>query len=227
MKISSKSNITISLVLLLMTFTAFAQSKVVEGKVTTYKTIALKSAKVTVKKTKNVTFTDSLGYFKLKCSNRDKLIISAVGFKSKTIKAKNSKNPVKINLEVDGEESELDLAFANGHINSKELKEAKVLYNTVQPYSFGYNNIMELLRGKFPNLTISDAGIIVRGANTLSNSTSNYALIVLNGAISSMDALQMLNILEIKNIRILTGPAASRWGTGSSNGVVYVELLQK
>ena len=227
MKTSKEKNIAILIVILLMVFPVFAQDKVVEGKVTTYKKIALKSAKVTVKKTKEMTFTDSLGYFKLKCSGKDKLVVSAKGFKSKIVKVKNSENPVKINLEIDGEESDLDLAFANGHINSEELKEAKVLYNKVQPYSFGYSNIMELLRGKFPNLTISDAGVIVRGANTQSNSTSNYALIVLNGAISSMDAIKMINILEIKKIKILTGPAASRWGTGSSNGVVSVELLQK
>ena len=212
---------------MLIIIPAFAQNKVVGGKVTTYKTIALKNAKVTVKKTKQVTYTDSLGNFKLECNVKDKLIITAKGFKSRTIKVKNIKDPLKIDIEIEGEESDLDLAFANGHMNSKELKEAKVFYNTVQPYSFGYNNIIDLLKGKFPGATISDAGVIIRGANTQSNSTSNYALIVLNGAISTIDAITMINIVEIKNIKILTGPAASRWGTGSSNGVVFVELLQK
>lgn len=212
---------------MLVSFPAFTQSKVVEGNVTTYKTIALKSAKLTVKKTNEVIFTDSLGNFKLECDAKDKIIISANGFKSRTVKVKKIKDVLRVNLEVDGEESNLDLAFANGHINSKELKEAKVLYNTVQPYSFGYSNMIELLRGKFPNTTVSEGGVLIRGQNTRSEVTSNRALIVLNGAISSMDAIKMINILEIKNIKLLTGPAASRWGTGSSNGVVSIELLQK
>ena len=227
MKISNKHYISIFTVIILLNFPAFAQNKVVKGKVTAFKKIALKSVKVTVKKTNKVTFTDSLGYFKIKCNSKDKLIITANGFKSRIIKVKKIKELIKINLEVDGEENELDLAFANGHINSKELKEAKELYNIVQPYSFGYSNIVELLRGKFPNLTVSDGGVLIRGSNTRSEVTSNLALIVLNGAMSSMDAIKMLNIIEIKNIKILTGSAASRWGTGSSNGVVSVELLQK
>ncbi|MET2986193.1 carboxypeptidase-like regulatory domain-containing protein [Aureibaculum conchae] len=227
MKTSKKKNIAILIVILLMVYPVFAQDKVVEGKVTTYKKIALKSAKVTVKKTKEMTFTDSLGYFKLKCGGKDKLVVSAKGFKSKIVKVKNSENPVKINLEVDGEESDLDLAFANGHINSKELKKAKVLFNTVQPYSFGFSNIVELLKNKFPNANVSDEGVIIRGYNTSSEVTSNYALIVLNGVLINFETLKSLNLMEIKNIRMLHGAAATRFGSGSSNGVVSVELLQK
>lgn len=227
MKTSEKSNIAIFIILMLMTFPAFAQSNVVIGKVTTFKTIAVINAKITVKKSKKETFTDSLGNFKLECNDKDKLIVKATGFKSKTFKVKNSKDSLKINLVINREESDIDLAYRTGHLRKENVMQAKTLYNTKEPYSFGYNNMIDLLRGKFPNADVTDKRIIVRGNNTSSAVTSNGALIVLNGVTINIGTLLSVNIREIKNIRILHGAAATRFGSGSSNGVISVELLKK
>jgi len=226
MKTSNKSTVVILLVLL-MTFPALAQSNVVMGKVTAFRTIAVVNAKITVKKTKKETFTDSLGNFKLECNVKDKLIVKATGFKSKTFKVKSSKDSLKIDLKVNSDESDIDLAYSSGHLRKENVMQAKTLYNTKEPYSFGFSNIVELLKNKFPNANVSDEGVIIRGSNTSSAVTSNYALIVLNGVLINFETLKSLNLMEIKNIRMLHGAAASRFGSGSSNGVVSVQLLQK
>ena len=80
----------------------------------------------------------------------------------------------------------------------------------------------DLLKGKFPQLTVTSSEVIMRGN---SSNGSNGALFVLSGSTYSWSHVNTIDVLSIKNIEILTGPAAHRYGPGSGNGVIRIDLL--
>ncbi len=202
-----------------------AQKTVVKGQVTTFDFIRVEQAEVIAKKSKTSVLTDSLGFFTIECDLKDKLSIKAAGFKTKQVKVKNLKESEKVNIEIAGSESDIDLAVAEGHINKIHSPEAKKLFNTKKPFSFGYNNMTDLIRGKFPQLNISGDEIIMRGSNSLNG--KNGALIILDGTTYNWGSVKSLEVTNIKNIQILTGSAANRYGTGSGNGVILIQLVSE
>ena len=218
-----KSNFSLFLIFFIL-FSANAQKKTIVGKVTTYKTIPIYNATVVIKKSKESATTNKLGLFTLECDAKDKLSIKVVGFKAKTIKLKGIKDSIHIDLVVAGDESDLDLAAKNKHINQIDLAEAKKRFNTKLPYSHGFTNITDLLKNKFPQAIVSENDIIFRGINSAAKDSEPGAIIVINDVVSSMDALKSINLTDIKNIKVLTGSAAFRYGTGSGNSVLSVIL---
>lgn len=211
----------------LFIFSANGQKKTIIGKVTTYKTIPISNAEIKIKKSEKSTLTNMLGYFTLECDAKDKLSIKVIGFKTKTVKLKGQKDSLHIDLVVAGDESNLDLAAKNEHLNQNSLAEAKKRFNTKVPYSHGFTDIIELLKTKFPQAKVSKNDIIIRGFNSAAKESEPGAIIVINDVNSDMEALKSLNLTDIKNIKILTGSAAFRYGTGSGNGVLYVTLNSK
>lgn len=223
-----KGNIQLAVFLIFLFFyPGNAQIKAITGTVTTFKTIPIYNATITLKKTKKSTTTNKLGVFTLEYGTKDKLSIKAIGFKTKTIKLKNSDDVLHIDLEVAGEESDLDLAAKNKHLSKIDLQEAKKQFNTKPPYSHGFSNIIDLLKNKFPQAVVSKSDIVFRGFNSAAKESEPGAIIVINDVVSTMDALKSINITSIKNIKILTGARAFRYGTGSGNGVLFVELNSK
>ena len=131
----------------------------------------------------------------------------------------------KINIEIVGNESDIDMAVKEGHINENKLSEAKRHFNTKLSYSNGYNNMVDLIRGKFPQISITDNEILLRGNNSITG--NNGALIVLKGATYNWASAKSMDVTQIKNMTILTGAVALRYGSGSSNGVLLIELVSE
>ena len=79
--------ITFILICLLFTVTTLsAQQGKVQGKVTAFDEIAIRNAEITVKKTKEKVFTDSMGIFRIACKLKDKLTIKAAGLKRRHLR---------------------------------------------------------------------------------------------------------------------------------------------
>lgn len=210
---------TITTWLLLTIFSMNAQENVVHGKVTLYKDIAIENAEIKVKKTNKSVFTDSLGFFTIECKIKDKLSISATGFDNKIVKVKNLKDPIIVDFKI-SKESDLNLAVSRGHIKGNEVNLAIKYFNTQADYSFGYTNTLELILDKNPEIKYVNDEFIIRGINSFQG--PNGALIALNGILSDMGSIRGLPAAEVKSTRVLTGGEASRYGPGSTNGVVSV-----
>ncbi len=201
-----------------------AQKKVVKGKVTMFKTIRVLQAEVTAKKIKNKVLTDSLGFFTIECAANDKLTVRAIGFKTKSVKIKNTNGPISIDLTLAGSESDIELAVSEGHLNKNNKAQAIKYFNTKNSYGFGYTNIIDLIKGKFPQVSVVGDEFLLRGSNSISPGGKNGALIVLNGALSDISSLKSIVVSEVEDIRILSGSAASRYGSGGGNGVISIKL---
>lgn len=219
-----KRSIALIAFLLLTIISSKAQTSIVHGKVTLYHEIPVKNATITVKKTKNTVYTNSLGFFSIECKIKDKISISATGFDKKTIKVKNLKDSIHVNLSIAGKESDIQLAADNGHIYQYDVVLATKKYNTKPLYSLGYPNTVALITGKFPQIELVGNEFILRGINSITEGANNGALIVINGILSDVSTLNSIVVISIKNIEILTGSAATKYGPGSGNGVIMVEL---
>lgn len=221
----TKKNTSILTFLFLALLSMSAQKIVIQGKITLFKTITVENAEIGVKKTKNKTFSDSLGIFTIECNAKDKLYIKASGFKTKQLKVKNLEGFTTVNLTISGDEDDIKLAVTKGHIKQSDLPLAMKYFDSMNQYSYGYTNIIDLIKGKFPQASIVNGEIILRGSNSISAGAKNGAMIVLNGSVSSMSSLQSISLINIKDIRILNASEASRFGTGSGNGVISVRLV--
>lgn len=196
----------------------------IEGFITSFGDIPVNQAEIITNKSKTTTTTDSLGYFTIDCKRKEKLSISAAGFKTKSVKVKKLKTSEPIDLEIDGNESKLDLAISKGHISEMYASLAKRRIIMKEAYSHGFNNMTDLLKGKFPQLTITGDEVIMRGSSSLN--LSNGVLFAISGSTYSWSHVNSIDVLTIKSLEILTGSAASRYGPGSGNGVIKIELLE-
>jgi len=223
----TKSGIALLTFLLLSIISSTAQTSIVHGKVTLYHEIAVKNATITIKKTKKSVLSDSLGFFSIECKIKDKISISAAGFDKKTVKVKNLKDSINVDLSIAGKESDIQLAADNGHIYQYQVDLATKKYNTKPLYSLGYPDTVALITGKFPQVQLVGNEFILRGINSINSITedaNNGALIVINGILSDVSTLNSIVVVSIKNIEILSGSAATKYGPGSGNGVILVEL---
>ena len=199
------------------------QKTTIEGFITSFGDIPINQAEIITNKSKATTKTDTLGYFTIVCERKEKLSISAAGFKTKSVRVKKLKASEPIDLKIAGDESQLDLAIGNGHISKIYAPLAKKRLLTKKAYSQGFNNMTDLLKGKFPQLTVNGDEVIMRGSSSLTG--SNGVLFALSGSTYSWSQVNSIDVLTIKNIEILTGPAANRYGPGSGNGVIRIDLL--
>lgn len=208
--------------LLLFSFSMQGQTKTIEGNVTAFGGIAVENAEVKSKKTKASVFTNSEGFFSIECKGKDKITVVASGFKKKSIKLSDLQSSREIQLSVSKGEKGVQKAITNGHINENVRVKAVEFVNTKPPYALGFNDMVQLVKAKFPNLEVTASEIIVRGR---SSNTNSGALIVLNGATYPWSSISGFNVTDIKDIKLHTGSQASRFGPGSGNGVLEIILL--
>ena len=221
----SKINLFLFFFILFIVHSITAQKTTIKGQVTTFDVIKVMQAEVTAKKGITTVLTDSLGVFTIECDPNDKLQIKAAGFVTKTIKVKKMTGFEKINIEIAGSESEIDMAIAKGHIKETSSTDAKKYYNAKKLYGYGYNTMTDLFTAKFPQLKLAGDEIIMRGSSSFTG--SNGALVILNGTTYNWGSVKNLEARTVKNIKILTGTAASRYGSGSGNGVIVIELISE
>ena len=78
-----------------------AQDKIITGKVTDANLIPLTGVNIVINKTNKGTVTDADGKFSLSISGNVKLLISAAGFKTKTITAEAAQTDIQVKMEED------------------------------------------------------------------------------------------------------------------------------
>jgi|TARA_B110000037_G_C17103188_1_gene498841 hypothetical protein len=197
------------------------EKKVVTGTVTTFKVIPLNKVQITASKSGEVVYSDSLGTFSINCTEKDVIKIVASGFDSKKVRVKKIDN-LKIDLIYSNTNTSFKAAIKNGYIREELLEEAIVKYPLKGQKDYSrYLTIYNLISGEIPTVKVS--GTSVETMKSSSSAGGSLAVLyVVDGTI--VDDLSYVVPLNVKSIRYLDGPAASRYGTRGGNGVLEIEL---
>ena len=215
-----------TLLMLVVCQTLFAQTFVAKGVVTDSQREPLIGAYVKVENTKDGTVTDVNGNFSLKCNKDATIEISYIGYVTQKLKASADMN---VMLENDakmldetvvvgvgyGTMRKSDLTGSIASVQAKDLKQG-VITSTEQ-----------MLQGKVAGLSVvqssgsPEAGSTLRLRGGTSLSASNGPLIVVDG-IAGVD-FNSLQPSEIVSIDVLKdASAAAIYGSRGANGVVIV-----
>lgn len=196
------------------------ENKIIRGKVTTFRVIPLNNVEFTASKSGEVAHSDSLGLFSISCSEKDIIKISASGFDGIRIKARKI-NQLFINLVYSNNQTSFVNATENGHI-SKELLEMAIMKYPLKgekDYS-KYNNIYNLIDCEIFNVNVSGQSVTTTKRNSFS--LSQEVLYVVDGIIV-LDISFVLPF-NIKSIRYVDGPEASKYGSRGANGAIEITL---
>ncbi len=211
--------------ILVFSFYSDAQEKIIQGVVTTFDSIPIINAEVSVKGTKQKVLTDTLGRFSVMISDDDeRLKVSANGFFNQKVKLNEKTKFVAVNLKIRPGEKNIQYAIGYGHVSDKDkLNALATLQNNDVDFS-QYNNIYDLIKGRFAGVQVINGEIIIRGINSINS--SNAALIVVDGVPVSGDALSSITPAHIKSINVLKDGGSAIYGSRGANGVVIIETKQ-
>lgn len=214
-------NLFLSIFLFSFTSLLYSQERTVTGFVTTLDSIAVVNAEVKVLSSKITALTDTVGFFKVNSLLKDKIKISAKGFYSQKFKVDGNTEVASINLMFKPGEKNIDIALGYGHISNKDKSYATTNIKNDDKFEFSkYSNMIELIVNSSPSITISNGGIIIRGASSLN--ASSAALIVIDGIDAGMSQLTELSPINVRSVDILKGGSAAIYGVRGANGVVII-----
>jgi len=199
----------------------FGQENIIHGKITTFESIPLIDASIKVKSTKEVVLSDTLGMFTVSCSPKDKLKVTARGFSSQKVTIEEKIKYVLVNLKFKPSPRNRELAIGYGHLQDRDKLDAISSLSSKDMDFSSYNNIYDLIRGRFSGVQIQGNEIIIRGQGSLYG--SNAALLVVDGMPVGESYFGSIHPNEIKSINVIKGPSASIYGARGANGVVIVE----
>ena len=196
------------------------ESKIISGKITTFDVIPLNNVQFTASKSGEVAYSDSLGLFSISCSENDVIKIFASGFDGKRIKAKKF-NQSSINLVYSNNETSFAKATEKEHISKERLEMAIEKYPLKGEKNYGiYQNIYELIQTEIHNVNVK--GTSVTPMRPTSINASQEVLFVVDGTV--VTEVSFIIPQNVKSIRYVDGPAASRYGVRGANGAIEITM---
>ena len=201
--------------LLFFTVTSFCQTRVVQGVLTAYNNYPVANIEVMAKKSKSSTMSDSLGNFSIVCNEKDQIKIKAVAFKAVSRRIDKHTDTLRINLVFMDTKKNRDIAVGYGYMKKEDLTFAAEHMQQENNEYCSYTNIYELLKGKFPGVTVDGTSgsyrIYVRGSHSI-NSSNDVLFVVDGSAGASIDGLYPCNIKSISVIKELSeGSDVMKW----------------
>jgi TonB-dependent SusC/RagA subfamily outer membrane receptor len=209
--------------LLLISGAAIAQTRVVHGVLTAYNKYPVANIEVVAKKSKSSTVSDSLGNFAIVCKEKDQIKIKAETFKTASRSVNKDTDTLRINLVFMDSKKNRDLAVGYGYMSKEDLTFAAEHLQQENNEYCNFPNIYELLKGRFPGVTVDGTSgsyrVYVRGTQSINS--NNEVLFVVDG--SPAANVSGLYPCEIKSIDVIKDGMASMYGTRGSNGVILIE----
>jgi len=209
------------LLTIIICFSVFSSAQViaVSGKVTGFHKFPFKNITVKAKKAKTKILTDENGIFNISCFPNDILLFESKSCYSAKYKIKNPGDSIRINLVFKTDEKSKEYAIGYGIIKEEDLIYAiSNLNNNDVDFSI-YNNIYDLIKGRFPGVEIKGTEIIVRGSSSIMG--SNAALLLVDGV--KVQDLNHLAPIEVKSIDVLKDAGSTAiYGANGANGVVII-----
>lgn len=200
-----------------------AQTRVVHGVLTAYNKYPVANIEVVAKKSKSSTMSDSLGNFSIVCKEKDQIKIKAETFKTVSRSIGRDTDSLKINLVFMDSKKNRDLAVGYGYMKKEDLTFAAEHMQQENNEYCNFSNIYELLKGRFPGVTVDGTSgnyrVFVRGTQSINS--NNEVLFVVDGSPSAN--VSGLLPCNIKSIDVIKDGMASMYGTRGSNGVILIE----
>ena len=224
------------LILLMLSSIAWAQDRIITGKITDSKDgTPLPGVSVLVKGTKVGTKTDANGTFRISVpANSQTLVISSVGFTQQELSITGS--DVNVNLVASNSSLNEIVVVGYGTTRKKDLTGAVASVSSKDFVKGAIQTPEQLIAGKVAGVQISSnsgapgsgSRIRIRGGASLN--ASNDPLIIIDnvpvdngGAAGSVNPLNLINPNDIENITVLKDPsAAAIYGSRASNGVIII-----
>ncbi len=177
-------------------------------------------------KTVGVT-TDIDGNFVITVPQGSDLVVSYIGFKSKTVKAEH-----RLTVTLSEDQELLDEVVVVGYqtVRKADLTGSVAVMNMKEPLSENSGNIMNSMAGKLPGVNVvpdaapgGTGSIRVRGMSTANS--SNDPLYIIDGV--PTDNINCINPSDIETMQVLKDAAsASIYGSRAANGVVVITTKQ-
>jgi iron complex outermembrane receptor protein len=215
------------LCLLLATSVAFAQERVVTGKITSADDgSAIPGVNILEKGTSNGTVSDADGNYRISVGANATLVFSFVGYASQEAVV-GGRSTVDVSMASDVTALSEIVVVGYGSQEKKEITSSVVSLSTEQFNRGNINDPTQLLQGKVPGLSIYNRGgdpnsaatIRLRGISTVGANTS--PLVVIDGVIGA--SLDNVDPNDIETINVLKdGSAAAIYGSRGSSGVILV-----
>jgi TonB-dependent SusC/RagA subfamily outer membrane receptor len=209
---------------LLFSTAGMAQTRVVHGVLTAYNKYPVANIEVKAKKSKSSTKSDTLGNFSIVCKERDQISIKPETFKNVSRKIdKYTPDTLTINLVFMDSKKNRDLAIGYGYMSKKDLTFAADHMQQENNEYCNFNNIYELIKGKFPGVLVDGTSgsyrVYIRNSQSI-NSSREVLFVVDGSAGASIDGLSPCNI---RSIDVVKDGMTSIYGTRGSNGVILIE----
>jgi len=206
-----------------------AQSKPISGRIVDKTGQPIPNATIAIKGTAKATVANSEGNFTLNAKPGDQLNISAITYKTFTIKV-GDQSSLSITLETAERLMDEVIVTAGGlKARRKEVGTASTVIKGDVLTVGKSTNVANALQGKVAGLMVSGTGggvssnfrVILRGQRSLTG--NNQALVVLDNVIVPSSVLSSLNPEDIENINTLQGSgAAALYGSQASNGALII-----
>jgi len=208
---------------LLFSITSIAQTRVVHGVLTAYNKYPVTNIEVRAQKSKSSTVSDSLGNFSIVCNEKDQVKIKPETFKSVSRKVDKNTDTLQINLVFMDSKKNREIAIGYGYMKKEDLSFAVENLQQENNEYCNYDNIYELIRGRFPGVTVDGTSgsyrIYIRGAQSINS--SNEVLFVVDG--SPVNNVYGLLPCHIRSISVLKDGMTSMYGVRGANGVILIE----
>jgi len=216
-------SIALLALMLIVSFTAQAQTRVVHGSITVFDNYPVQHIEINSKKAMASAMTDSLGQFSIVCMEKDVIKVNPQAFKAMKKKVHPDTDSVHLNLEFVDSEENREIAVGYGYISEKDLSFGVSHMENENDKFCSYNNIYDLIRGQLAGVTVQGRSVYVRGG-TNSFSLSTTALFVVDDVTTS--TIDWVQPCQVKSINVLKDGNAAVYGSRGGNGVIIIELVK-
>lgn len=209
---------------------AFAQISI-SGKVTDESKEPIIGANVKLKGGTIGTITDVNGYFKITIPQKSSsLIFSFIGYATKEVPVK-SQQVINVVMVEDGVELEEVVAVGYGNLKKGDLTGSVARVNMDDLNKAQVLSFDQALGGRIAGVQVvtsdgqpgSQANIVIRGSNSISDTSDGAPLYVIDGFATNDANLNALNPNDIESIDVLKDASATAiYGARGANGVIIV-----
>lgn len=218
-------NTFISVMMLLLCQTAYAQQRQVTGNVRDASGAPMPGVNVLIRGTTAGTATDANGSFSIQAAESDVLVLSFIGYQTQEIAVGTQTN---IEIELSEDLTTLtELVVVGYGVQKKVLNTgANLQVKGEDLQKLSTTNALQALQGQAPGVQITSTSgqpgeplkVIVRGLGTIANAGPLY---VVDGVITG--DISYLNPADIESIDVLKDAAsAAIYGSQAANGVVLI-----
>jgi TonB-dependent starch-binding outer membrane protein SusC len=173
--------------------------------------------------------TDSKGFYKVKVRSGSDLIAvftftngsaeeSIAGRSKINLKLRGRAPDQKKRSDSEGNNDRVNIGY--GSVEKKDLTTPLNKLEVDADKTVTYNNIYEMIKGRFPSVQVSGKSIQIQGVSSF-NLSSEPLLVVDNMIVTSIDDIHPN---DVRSIEILKGPSASIYGARGATGVIMIYL---